>query len=141
MLKICKIYEDSWGFGLNTFNLVLKRVTLELTVCDYDRIGTSDPIGKVSLGYNRKGAELKHWKEMVENPRRPVIHWHVLKVKKKSPALRLYIPSMIFEQILPKYMPIFAHVTSMMWANIGWILPIFCPTNFALAINVFCNVW
>ena len=66
------------------FNFVfLKRVTLELTVCDYDRIGTSDPIGKVSLGYNRKGAELKHWKEMVENPRRPVIHWHVLKVKKK----------------------------------------------------------
>ena len=59
----------------------LKRVTLELTVCDYDRIGTSDPIGKVSLGYNRKGAELKHWKEMVENPRRPVIHWHILKVK------------------------------------------------------------
>ena len=55
-------------------------MTLELTVCDYDRIGTSDPIGKVSLGYNRKGAELKHWKEMVENPRRPVIHWHVLKV-------------------------------------------------------------
>ena len=66
----------------------LKRVTLELTVCDYDRIGTSDPIGKVSLGYNRKGAELKHWKEMVENPRRPVIHWHVLKVKKNNEKRR-----------------------------------------------------
>ena len=63
-----------------TFHIIFKRVTLELTVCDYDRIGTSDPIGKVSLGYNRKGAELKHWKEMVENPRRPVIHWHILKV-------------------------------------------------------------
>ena len=24
--------------------------------------------------------ELKHWKEMVENPRRPIVHWHVLKV-------------------------------------------------------------
>ncbi len=59
---------------------MLQRVTLELTVCDYDRIGTSDPIGRVSLGYNRKGQELKHWKEMVENPRRPVIHWHVLQV-------------------------------------------------------------
>jgi hypothetical protein len=51
-----------------------------LTVSDYDRIGTSDPIGRVVLGYNRKGGELKHWKEMVENPRRPVIHWHVLQV-------------------------------------------------------------
>ena len=26
------------------------------------------------------GLELKHWKEMVENPRRPIVHWHVLKV-------------------------------------------------------------
>jgi hypothetical protein len=51
-----------------------------LTVSDYDRIGTSDPIGKVVLGYNRKAGELKHWKEMVENPRRPVIHWHTLQV-------------------------------------------------------------
>ena len=53
---------------------------MELTVCDYDRIGTSDPIGRVTLGYNRKGPELKHWREMVDNPRRPVIHWHVLQV-------------------------------------------------------------
>ena len=70
-------------FALTHLVLIfMKRVTLELTVCDYDRIGTSDPIGKVALGYNRKGAEIKHWKEMVENPRRPVIHRHVLKVIK-----------------------------------------------------------
>jgi len=49
-------------------------------VADYDRIGSSDPIGRVECGYNRKGLELKHWKEMVENPRRPIVHWHVLKV-------------------------------------------------------------
>jgi len=48
-------------------------------VADYDRIGSSDPIGRVEVGYNRKGLELKHWKEMVENPRRPIVHWHVLK--------------------------------------------------------------
>ena len=78
---------ESKYFFVN-FVFSLKRVTLELTVCDYDRIGTSDPIGKVSLGYNRKGAELKHWKEMVENPRRPVIHWHVLKVKKNNEKRR-----------------------------------------------------
>ena len=51
-----------------------------MTVLDYDRIGGSDPIGKVMLGYNRKKLEKKHWVEMVENPRRPIIHWHVLKV-------------------------------------------------------------
>lgn len=57
-----------------------QRVNLDLLVADYDRIGSSDPIGKVVLGYNRKGLELKHWKEMIENPRRPIVHWHVLKV-------------------------------------------------------------
>ena len=65
---------------LKIYLIFLKRVNLELTVSDYDRIGTSDPIGRVILGYNRKGPEIKHWKEMVENPRRPVIHWHVLQV-------------------------------------------------------------
>ena len=59
---------------------MLRKVTLELTVLDYDRIGGSDPIGKVRLGYSRKKLEKKHWAEMVDNPRRPVIHWHVLQV-------------------------------------------------------------
>ena len=59
---------------------MLRSVNLELTVLDYDRIGGSDPIGKVVLGYKRKKLEKKHWVEMVENPRRPIIHWHVLQV-------------------------------------------------------------
>ena len=71
------IFEFSRQFSKKT-----QRVNLELLVADYDRIGSSDPIGKVLLGYNRKGLELKHWKEMIENPRRPIVHWHVLKVNK-----------------------------------------------------------
>ena len=66
-----------------------QRVNLELIVADYDRIGSSDPIGKVLLGYNRKGLELKHWKEMIENPRRPIVHWHVLKVSFLFPILHV----------------------------------------------------
>ena len=58
-------------------------------MADYDRIGSSDPIGKVLLGYNRKGLELKHWKEMIENPRRPIVHWHVLKVSNYFPILHV----------------------------------------------------
>ena len=57
-----------------------QRVNLELTVCDYDRIGSSSPIGRAVLGYSRRGQEAKHWREMIENPRRPVIHWHILQV-------------------------------------------------------------
>ena len=69
------------------------QVNLEVTVLDYDRIGGSDPIGKVMLGYNRKKLEKKHWVEMVENPRRPIIHWHVLKVCHSNPTLIEFISS------------------------------------------------
>jgi len=70
-------YNESFVFVVE--ENTLRKVNLEITVLDYDRIGGSDPIGKVMLGYNRKKLEKKHWSEMIENPRRPIIHWHVLK--------------------------------------------------------------
>ena len=80
---LTKTTNNTDRYHLDFLNFPAKntqRVNLELLVADYDRIGSSDPIGKVLLGYNRKGLELKHWKEMIENPRRPIVHWHVLKV-------------------------------------------------------------
>ena len=55
-----------------------------LQVCDYDLIGGGDPIGKVFLGWNQQKLYkpgFKHWKEVLENPRRPIIKWHVLQVR------------------------------------------------------------
>lgn len=52
---------------------------LILTVVDYDRIGTSDAIGKVTLGCNATGSELRHWSDMLASPRRPIAQWHSLK--------------------------------------------------------------
>lgn len=69
-------YNESFVFMVE--QSMLRKVNLEITVLDYDRIGGSDAIGRVLLGYNRKKLEKKHWVEMVDNPRRPVIHWHVL---------------------------------------------------------------
>ena len=34
---------------------------------------------KVTLGKCRKKLEKKHWVEMADNPRRPIIHWHQLR--------------------------------------------------------------
>jgi len=48
-------------------------------VVDYDRIGTSDPIGKVTLGSGSNGTELRHWNDMLASPRRPIANWHTLK--------------------------------------------------------------
>ena len=54
-----------------------------LQVCDYDLIGGGDPIGKIMLGWTQNKSYkpgFKHWKEALENPRRPIIKWHVLQV-------------------------------------------------------------
>ena len=56
-------------------------------VCDYDLIGGGDPIGKIKLGWNQQKTYkpgFKHWKEVLENPRRPIIKWHVLQVNTKT---------------------------------------------------------
>ena len=57
---------------------VLQKVTCIITVVDYDRIGTSEPIGRVVLGCNSSGTELRHWSDMLANPRRPIAQWHTL---------------------------------------------------------------
>lgn len=54
-------------------------MNLQVTVVDYDRIGTSEPIGKVVLGMNATGTELRHWSDMLASPRRPIAQWHTLK--------------------------------------------------------------
>ena len=66
----------------------LQRVQLLITVVDYDRVGASEPIGKVLLGCDQKGPELRHWSEMLASPRRPVAQWHTLKeIESKSICL------------------------------------------------------
>lgn len=62
-----------------TILMILQKVNLVITVVDYDRIGTSEPIGKVVLGYNASGTELRHWSDMLASPRRPIAQWHTLK--------------------------------------------------------------
>merc|ERR1711915_53552 len=77
MANLNPYYNESFVFVVEEMSL--SKVNLEVTVLDYDMLGGSDPIGKVVLGKNRKKLEKKHWVEMIENPRRPIIHWHVLK--------------------------------------------------------------
>ena len=67
------------GFVFDVKQELLREVTLELIVFDYDKIGSSDFIGKVSVGNNRKGLESKHWMEMLKNPRNSAVQWHALK--------------------------------------------------------------
>ena len=79
-IKKCTLnpyYNESFSFEV-PFEQIQK-VQLVVTVTDYDRIGTSDPIGKVVLGCNATGTELRHWMDMLASPRRPIAQWHSLK--------------------------------------------------------------
>lgn len=78
-IKKCTLnpyYNESFSFEV-AFEQIQK-VSLDITVVDYDRIGTSDPIGHVTLGCNATGTELRHWSDMLANPRRPIAQWHTL---------------------------------------------------------------
>lgn len=79
-IKKCTLnpyYNESFTFEV-PFEQIQK-VHLVVTVVDYDRIGTSEPIGKVVLGCNAAGTELRHWMDMLASPRRPIAQWHSLK--------------------------------------------------------------
>lgn len=56
-----------------------QKICLVVTVVDYDRIGTSEPIGRCILGCMGTGTELRHWSDMLASPRRPIAQWHTLK--------------------------------------------------------------
>ncbi|XP_064617520.1 synaptotagmin-1-like isoform X2 [Liolophura sinensis] len=78
-IKKCTLnpyYNESFTFEV-PFEQIQK-VTLAITVVDYDRIGTSEPIGRTMLGCNSSGTELRHWSDMLANPRRPIAQWHTL---------------------------------------------------------------
>ncbi|UYV71436.1 SYT2 [Cordylochernes scorpioides] len=79
-IKKCTLnpyYNESFTFEV-PFEQIQK-VQLVVTVVDYDRIGTSEPIGKAVLGCNASGTELRHWMDMLASPRRPIAQWHSLK--------------------------------------------------------------
>lgn len=81
-IKKCTLnpqYNESFSFEV-PFEQVQK-VQLVLKVVDYDRIGTSEPIGKVVLGCERSTgeSETRHWMDMLASPRRPIAQWHTLR--------------------------------------------------------------
>ncbi|XP_073694964.1 synaptotagmin-1a isoform X1 [Garra rufa] len=78
-------YNESFSFEV-PFEQIQK-VQVVITVLDYDKIGKNDAIGKVFVGLNSSGTEIRHWSDMLANPRRPIAQWHVLKPEEEVDAL------------------------------------------------------
>ncbi|XP_023666723.1 synaptotagmin-1-like isoform X2 [Paramormyrops kingsleyae] len=77
-------YNESFSFEV-PFEQIQK-IQVVVTVLDYDKIGKNDAIGKVFVGLNSSGTELRHWSDMLANPRRPIAQWHVLKPEEEVDA-------------------------------------------------------
>uniref|UniRef100_A0A3P8UGY7 Synaptotagmin 8 n=1 Tax=Cynoglossus semilaevis TaxID=244447 RepID=A0A3P8UGY7_CYNSE len=88
-------YNESFTFDVSFEQI--QRVHLVISVWDHDKVTKNDAMGKIFLGCDASGNQLRHWADMLSNPRRPVAQWHslltaaqvnsTLRLKKKIPLL------------------------------------------------------
>ncbi|XP_034543971.1 LOW QUALITY PROTEIN: synaptotagmin-2-like [Notolabrus celidotus] len=69
-------YNESFSFEIPLEQM--QKILVAVTVFDYDKIGKNDAIGKIFVGSKATGLGLKHWSDMLSNPRRPIAQWHML---------------------------------------------------------------
>ncbi|KAL4690473.1 hypothetical protein H8957_003883 [Semnopithecus entellus] len=70
-------YNEAFSFEVPCDQV--QKVQVELTVLDYDKLGKNEAIGRVAVGAAAGGAGLRHWADMLANPRRPIAQWHSLR--------------------------------------------------------------
>ncbi|NXK64576.1 SYT1 protein, partial [Sylvietta virens] len=56
----------------------IQNVDVVISVWDHDKVTKNEPIGKLFLGCQATGNQLRHWSDMLSNPRRPLAQWHIL---------------------------------------------------------------
>ncbi|KFM13836.1 Synaptotagmin-1, partial [Aptenodytes forsteri] len=56
----------------------IQNVDVVISIWDHDKVTKNEPIGKLFLGSRATGNQLRHWSDMLSNPRRPLAQWHSL---------------------------------------------------------------
>ncbi|XP_030646468.1 synaptotagmin VIII [Chanos chanos] len=69
-------FNESFTFEVSFEQI--QRVQLVISVWDHDKVTRNDAIGKIFLGCDATGNQLRHWADMLSNPRRPIAQWHTL---------------------------------------------------------------
>ncbi|XP_065051858.1 synaptotagmin-2-like isoform X2 [Rhopilema esculentum] len=62
----------------------IEKTAIQFMVMDYDLIGKADVIGQVTIGVGTYGPQLRHWRDMLRNPHKPLPQWHMLRPKIKK---------------------------------------------------------
>ncbi|XP_077068879.1 synaptotagmin Va isoform X2 [Siphateles boraxobius] len=77
-------FNESFSFEIPFAQV--QKVQVLITVYDYDKLGSNDAIGKCWIGFGASGVGLRHWSDMLANPRRPVAQWHTLQPEEEVDA-------------------------------------------------------
>uniref|UniRef100_A0A8C1BX18 Synaptotagmin Va n=1 Tax=Cyprinus carpio carpio TaxID=630221 RepID=A0A8C1BX18_CYPCA len=77
-------FNESFSFEIPFAQI--QKIQVLITVYDYDKLGSNDPIGKCWIGFGASGVGLRHWSDMLANPRRPVAQWHTLQPEEEVDA-------------------------------------------------------
>uniref|UniRef100_A0A8C0GY48 Synaptotagmin 8 n=1 Tax=Chelonoidis abingdonii TaxID=106734 RepID=A0A8C0GY48_CHEAB len=69
-------FNEAFNFEV-PFNQI-QNIDLVISVWDHDKVTKNQQIGKLFLGCRATGNQLRHWSDMLANPRRPIAQWHNL---------------------------------------------------------------
>lgn len=72
-------FNEPFMFDVNFEEI--QKVKLVISIWDHDKMSKNDAIGRLFLGCGATGNQLRHWSDMLANPRRPIAQWHVLQSK------------------------------------------------------------
>ena len=72
------VWNESFFFHVPVDKV--RDIRIVFTVMDFDRVTQNEMIGQVILGYRTTGTSLRHWTEMMGNPRKAVAQWHRLQI-------------------------------------------------------------
>jgi len=71
-------FNQTFEFGVSRDEV--RNCSIDISVIDFDTIGRNEIIGKLVIGAGCSGAgERKHWADMMDKPRYPVMVWHRLR--------------------------------------------------------------